>query len=148
MHYTKNRLNVNGVISHLFDHRYIYNLLVSGLQNDHKALMKEIEEELYKIHAEARQKKGTGSSEETTTPEEETRARLSPFLILDKVDEDSPAHTCVMIQHFYFQDKYLFFLTTYYFSLITLVYEIQEQDSSYDNITKLLIFLSLWIYIC
>ncbi|XP_055995369.1 26S proteasome non-ATPase regulatory subunit 9-like [Ostrea edulis] len=64
------------------------------LQNDHKALMKEIEEELYKIHAEARQKKGAGSSEETTTPEEETRARLSPFLILDKVDEDSPAHTC------------------------------------------------------
>lgn len=58
--------------------------------------MKEIEEGLYKIHAEARQKQAESSTEETPSPtSEDALSRLSPFLVIDKVDEGSPAHTCV-----------------------------------------------------
>lgn len=69
---------------------------ITGLQNDYKDIMKEIEEGLYKIHAEARQKQAESSTEETPSPtSEDTLNRLSPFLVIDKVDEGSPAHTCV-----------------------------------------------------
>lgn len=69
---------------------------ITGLQNDYNDIMKEIEEGLYKIHAEARQKQAESSTEETPSPtSEDALSRLSPFLVIDKVDEGSPAHTCV-----------------------------------------------------
>nr|XP_022319909.1 26S proteasome non-ATPase regulatory subunit 9-like [Crassostrea virginica] len=64
------------------------------LQNDYKDIMKEIEEGLYQIHAEARQKKEETAMEEATPPTDDQQSRLSPFLVIEKVDEGSPAHTC------------------------------------------------------
>ncbi|XP_062591886.1 26S proteasome non-ATPase regulatory subunit 9-like [Saccostrea cucullata] len=64
------------------------------LQNDHKAVMNEIEEGLYKIHAEARLQKEQNPTEEKSATVEEAHTRLSPFLTVDKVDEGSPAYTC------------------------------------------------------
>ncbi|KAK3105800.1 hypothetical protein FSP39_006016 [Pinctada imbricata] len=65
---------------------------ISCLQNDHKDVMKEIEEELYKIHAEARQKKAESMEEDDgqsagTSGKEE----LLPFATVDRVDDRSPA---------------------------------------------------------
>ena len=68
---------------------------VTGLQNDYKDIMKEIEEGLYQIHAEARQKKEETAMEVTTPTTDDQQSRLSPFLVIEKVDEGSPAHTCV-----------------------------------------------------
>jgi hypothetical protein len=97
--------------------------------------MKEIEEELYKIHAEARQKKGACPSEETVAREEEAQTRLSPFLILDKVDEDSPAHTCVMTQDF-------FILTDFFSFAVYRIYHIKISTQSYHSCYTPLIPLS------
>lgn len=70
---------------------------MTGLQNDYKDIMKEIEEGLYKIHAEVRQKQAESPPEDTpSSPSEDVLSRLSPFLVIDKVDEGSPAHTCVI----------------------------------------------------
>ncbi|KAK3597056.1 hypothetical protein CHS0354_022059 [Potamilus streckersoni] len=60
------------------------------LQNDHKALMKEIEEELYKIHAEARIEKEKAGNQSPIPMEIEDTPR-EPFAIVDRVDEGSPA---------------------------------------------------------
>lgn len=39
---------------------YILSNVKSGLQNDHKALMKEIEEGIHEVHARAREQKNNG----------------------------------------------------------------------------------------
>ncbi|XP_069121598.1 26S proteasome non-ATPase regulatory subunit 9-like [Argopecten irradians] len=64
------------------------------LQNDHKAVMAEIEEELYKIHAEARKAKGESmdtTEEGGSVQTQSLTERLSPFADVDRVDEGSPA---------------------------------------------------------
>jgi len=61
------------------------------------ALMKEIEEELYKIHEEARKQKEESleTEQEVTSSQQSTVDRLSPFAVIDKVDSGSPAETSV-----------------------------------------------------
>ena len=54
--------------------------------------MKEIEEGLYQIHAEARQKKEETAMEEATPPTDDQQSRLSPFLVIEKVDAVSYTH--------------------------------------------------------
>ncbi|OWF35346.1 26S proteasome non-ATPase regulatory subunit 9 [Mizuhopecten yessoensis] len=63
------------------------------LQNDHKVLMTEIEEELYKIHAEARKQKGEAmdTDDDQSVQSHSLAERLSPFTEVDRVDEGSPA---------------------------------------------------------
>ncbi|XP_060077227.1 26S proteasome non-ATPase regulatory subunit 9-like [Ylistrum balloti] len=64
------------------------------LQNDHKSLMAEIEEELYKIHAEARKEKGEvmeNNEDDECIQAQALAERLSPFAEVDRVDEGSPA---------------------------------------------------------
>ncbi|XP_033726761.1 26S proteasome non-ATPase regulatory subunit 9-like [Pecten maximus] len=64
------------------------------LQNDHKSLMAEIEEELYKIHAEARKQKGESmdtNEDDGSVQAQSLTERLSPFAEVDRVDEGSPA---------------------------------------------------------
>ncbi|KAL3837488.1 hypothetical protein ACJMK2_022841 [Sinanodonta woodiana] len=62
------------------------------LQNDHKALMKEIEEELYKIHADARMEREMAGNQ-SPIPMEIEDIPQEPFAIVDRVDEGSPALT-------------------------------------------------------
>ncbi|KAH3700772.1 26S proteasome non-ATPase regulatory subunit 9-like [Dreissena polymorpha] len=66
------------------------------LQNDYTALMTEIEEELYRIHAEARQSMAdqpASQSEQSSKvfDDLEERSRLQPFGNVMSVDEGSPA---------------------------------------------------------
>ena len=70
-------------------------ILTSGLQNDHKALMKEIEEELYKIHAEAKLRKGEPMEEGQGSSDAAVAERLSPLATIDRVDNGSPASQAV-----------------------------------------------------
>ena len=53
----------------LFEQHIAYQLLplFLGLQNDHKALMKQIEEGLHKVHAQAREKKQEKTDREQLT---------------------------------------------------------------------------------
>ncbi|KAK6173313.1 hypothetical protein SNE40_016788 [Patella caerulea] len=59
------------------------------LQNDHKALMKEIEETLYEIHAQAREKQNTDEPMEISV--NKPVREQEPFLIVDRLDPGSPA---------------------------------------------------------
>ncbi|XP_059379787.1 26S proteasome non-ATPase regulatory subunit 9-like isoform X1 [Carassius carassius] len=62
---------------------------ISCLQNDHKAIMVEIEEALHKLHASARVKP---EKEETKMEVTEPSVSLpAPFALLDAVTQDSPA---------------------------------------------------------
>lgn len=67
---------------------------ISCLQNDHVAIMKEIEEELTNIHQEARKQKSQAdalslsSSTDSSVPMETERL---PFALVDRVDPGSPA---------------------------------------------------------
>merc|ERR1712047_9501 len=62
------------------------------LQNDHKAVMKEIEEGLYEVHAEARKKKGEGDTDMGNVISSVSDIELSaPFLNVDRVDMGSPS---------------------------------------------------------
>ncbi|GAB1608017.1 26S proteasome non-ATPase regulatory subunit 9-like [Argonauta hians] len=60
------------------------------LQNDHKALMKEIEEELHRIHAKAREEKAQMGDTCSGTVALDTK--LEPFAKIDRVDPGSPAY--------------------------------------------------------
>ncbi|CAI9740516.1 26S proteasome non-ATPase regulatory subunit 9 [Octopus vulgaris] len=62
------------------------------LQNDHKAVMKEIEEELHRIHAKAREEKGS-QIQEADTSIKVSAPILQPFAKIDRVDHGSPAFT-------------------------------------------------------
>lgn len=65
---------------------------IACLQTDHSLLMKEIEEELYKIHAEIRATKDSGEVpvEVADTPDQSTPS-AAPFAKVDRVDAGSPA---------------------------------------------------------
>jgi 26S proteasome non-ATPase regulatory subunit 9 len=70
-----------------------YLTFISGLQNDHKALMHEIEEGLHQVHAASK-----NSHEESMETEPADLTRLVPFASVDLVDEGSPAHVAVSIK--------------------------------------------------
>ena len=71
------------------------NLTCTGMQNDHKDVMTEIENELYRIHSAARQERGGEEAMDTqTAPITSHRQRL-PFAVIDKVEEGSPAQHSV-----------------------------------------------------
>lgn len=72
---------------------FVSNYIFSGLQNDHIAIMKEIEEELINIHQTARANKD-GESVNTssiTTRDESMETERFPFAFIDRVDQGSPA---------------------------------------------------------
>ncbi|KAL8558336.1 hypothetical protein ACOMHN_012900 [Nucella lapillus] len=65
---------------------------IACLQTDHKLVMKDIEEELYRIHTELRQQKDASgeSAMEVCTTSDPAPPR-PPFVRVDKVDAGSPA---------------------------------------------------------
>ncbi|XP_052803355.1 26S proteasome non-ATPase regulatory subunit 9-like [Mya arenaria] len=70
------------------------------LQNDYKDIMDEIEEELYRIHAEARQSAGDKNSSQSAeslvsqaSRDAEARSRLQPIGTVTNIDAGSPADT-------------------------------------------------------
>ncbi|KAJ8307471.1 hypothetical protein KUTeg_015555 [Tegillarca granosa] len=66
------------------------------LQNDHKDVMKEIEEELYRIHEKARlNKEQAMETSSSSEPGNTFQERLSPFAVVDRVEEGSPASQSV-----------------------------------------------------
>ena len=68
-------------------------VLFSGLQTDHKELMSQIEQGLYELHAQARQ---TSANSNTSNNDNSQSARdLSPFVLVDRVDLDSPSMMAV-----------------------------------------------------
>ena len=72
-----------------------FSLSASGLQNDHKDLMKQIEQGLYEVHAQIRdQKKDEPVAMETASSAKVTR---SAFARVDKVDGGSPASVAVSL---------------------------------------------------
>ena len=84
-------------IIHGYTRHEILFLCIAGLQNDHKAIMEEIEEELYKIHAEARRTRGEDEKvvdDERVPPSGSERLA---FGTVTKLDEGSPANTAVSI---------------------------------------------------
>ncbi|KAK7497073.1 hypothetical protein BaRGS_00011603 [Batillaria attramentaria] len=64
---------------------------IACLQTDHTMLMKEIEEELYRIHAELREKQSGDDTPMEVTPASASSKPVVPFLKVDRVDSGSPA---------------------------------------------------------
>ncbi|XP_014853717.1 PREDICTED: 26S proteasome non-ATPase regulatory subunit 9 [Poecilia mexicana] len=64
---------------------------VSGLQNDHKAIMAEIEEALHKLHAREKAKRERDEAESQEEPMEEQVTLPPPFARVDAVTYGSPA---------------------------------------------------------
>ncbi|KAJ0019192.1 hypothetical protein NQD34_006761 [Periophthalmus magnuspinnatus] len=64
---------------------------IACLQNDHKALMAEIEEALHKLHAQEKEKRGSGTAHDN--PMEEEASLPATFARVDAVTAGSPAHT-------------------------------------------------------
>uniref|UniRef100_A0A1A8CIA6 26S proteasome non-ATPase regulatory subunit 9 n=1 Tax=Nothobranchius kadleci TaxID=1051664 RepID=A0A1A8CIA6_NOTKA len=62
---------------------------ISCLQNDHKAIMAEIEEALHKLHAREKAKRGQDEAEEEAMEQQVTLP--PPFARVDSVTEGSPA---------------------------------------------------------
>lgn len=67
--------------------------MLLGLSNDHKALMKKIEEGLHKVHSLA----GTNQTQQpiSNIPHSEETEMLEPFLKVNLVSPDSPAENAV-----------------------------------------------------
>ncbi|XP_013784541.1 26S proteasome non-ATPase regulatory subunit 9-like [Limulus polyphemus] len=62
------------------------------LQNDHKTLMKEIEEGLFSLHA--KEKVGQKTTEKAEDLDNfQDMSQLKPFVKIDRVDTGSPSHT-------------------------------------------------------
>ena len=76
--------------------RSLWELRPPGLRNDHKAVMKLMEEKLYKIHAEARLRRGVES--EGVVRGGEGRRLPETFARVSQVTENSPAATAVSQQ--------------------------------------------------
>lgn len=68
---------------------------VSGLQNDHKAIMVEIEEALHKLHAREKAKRERDEAESQEEPMEEQVTLPPPFARVDAVTYGSPASGAV-----------------------------------------------------
>ncbi|KAK7933086.1 hypothetical protein WMY93_003982 [Mugilogobius chulae] len=65
---------------------------IACLQNDHKAIMSEIEEALHKLHAQEKEKKGSGVPHDDPMEEEEPGLPTA-FARVEAVTAGSPAHT-------------------------------------------------------
>ncbi|XP_067032037.1 26S proteasome non-ATPase regulatory subunit 9-like isoform X2 [Acropora muricata] len=65
------------------------------LQNDHQALMKEIEKGIHEIHAHAREKKENERQSEEDKTVEDIASKLKAFLRVDSVAEGSPSSQAV-----------------------------------------------------
>ncbi|XP_068686616.1 26S proteasome non-ATPase regulatory subunit 9-like isoform X1 [Montipora foliosa] len=61
------------------------------LQNDHKALMKEIESGIHEIHAQAREEKENEKEQQEVKTKDGMESQLSAFLRVDSVVEGSPS---------------------------------------------------------
>lgn len=68
--------------------------MVSGLQNDHKAVMSKLESKLYEIHDMAKQTKTVSSGTEASTTGS-NEIKLKPFLTVNQVVTASPAAQAV-----------------------------------------------------
>lgn len=66
-------------------------ILYSGLQNDHKTIMAEIEEALHKLHAREKAKREQDEAEAQEEAMEHQVMLPPPFAQLDAVTEGSPA---------------------------------------------------------
>ncbi|XP_072289246.1 26S proteasome non-ATPase regulatory subunit 9 isoform X2 [Eucyclogobius newberryi] len=64
---------------------------IACLQNDHKAIMTEIEEALHKLHAQEKEKRGSGAAHDD--PMEEEPSLPTAFARVDGVTAGSPAQT-------------------------------------------------------
>ncbi|RVE68158.1 hypothetical protein OJAV_G00088980 [Oryzias javanicus] len=64
---------------------------ISCLQNDHKAIMAEIEEALHKLHASEKAKREQDQAESSEEPMEQEVTLPPPFARVDTVTEGSPA---------------------------------------------------------
>ncbi|XP_013415550.1 26S proteasome non-ATPase regulatory subunit 9-like [Lingula anatina] len=66
---------------------------IACLQNDHKAKMKEIEENLYQLHEEARKQKEQAMEVDSSAQETKVDTAIDekPFAKIDRVDSGSPA---------------------------------------------------------
>uniref|UniRef100_A0A8C6TXD6 26S proteasome non-ATPase regulatory subunit 9 n=1 Tax=Neogobius melanostomus TaxID=47308 RepID=A0A8C6TXD6_9GOBI len=64
---------------------------IACLQNDHKAIMAEIEEALHKLHAQEKERRGEAVAHDD--PMEAELSLPSPFARVDAVTAGSPAHT-------------------------------------------------------
>ncbi|CAH1796142.1 unnamed protein product [Owenia fusiformis] len=70
--------------------RYARNRIIC-LQNDHKALMKDIEEVLYQVHAEARLQDVTHMDTGADQSVPDAASQQTPFAKVDRVDDGSPS---------------------------------------------------------
>jgi len=70
---------------------YILSNVKSGLQNDHKALMKEIEEGIHEVHARAREQKNNAKENQEDKEMADISTKLEAFLRVDSVAEGSPS---------------------------------------------------------
>ncbi len=66
-------------------------LYVLGLQNDHKAIMAEIEEALHKLHAREKAKREQDETEAQQEAMEQQVTLPPPFARVDAVTQGSPA---------------------------------------------------------
>lgn len=65
--------------------------MLSGLQTDHTNVMKEIEEELHRIHLQVRQQRGHEEMPMEVSPAVSPSNQAQPFARIDRVDATSPA---------------------------------------------------------
>lgn len=70
---------------------------VAGLQNDHKAIMVEIEEALHRLHALEKAKCEQDQAESQTESMEQEVTLPSPFARVDAVSQGSPACQAVSV---------------------------------------------------
>lgn len=73
----------------------------SGLQNDHKALMAEIEEALHKLHAREKAKREQDDAEAQEEAMEHQVTLPPPFARVDTVTDGSPASGAVSDKNFF-----------------------------------------------
>lgn len=73
---------------------------VAGLQNDHKAIMVEIEEALHRLHALEKAKREQDQAESQTESMEQEVTLPSPFARVDAVSQGSPACQAVSVYSF------------------------------------------------
>ncbi|CAL1616614.1 unnamed protein product [Knipowitschia caucasica] len=64
---------------------------IACLQNDHKAIMAQIEDALHQLHSQEKDTRGSGASRDE--PMEEEEASAAAFARVDAVTAGSPAHT-------------------------------------------------------
>ena len=81
-------------------------LCLSGLQNDHKAIMVEIEEALHKLHAREKAKREQDEAEAQEEAMEQQVTLPSPFARVDAVTQGSPACGAVSDVNYAFISRY------------------------------------------